>query len=791
MIKTRQMGVFQRPVKRELGMENHRKTFNAGDALRMLWTVIVSVFVSEAIVMIMVSYFFDQTARGAVLLDAVLLVVVLSPVLYLLIYLPLKRSVKIEESLRKKTLENEEMYKSMMESMKDLVYICSDQYRVIFINPAMERKVGKDAVGKECYKVLYQYDEICPWCVKDKLEEGKKVEDEILSTKDGMVYHVSHSSLLWQDGKSYTMTVLRDVSELKQAERAIEGQAFINRTLAGLARKILSSVSVETISRLALEEAMRFTASSIGYIGYIDSETGNLICPALSKGVWDQCKVSEKGVTFKKFGGLCGWVLAHKQSIMSNDAKTDSRASGTPEGHIKINNFLSIPAISGEKLIGQLSLANAGRDYTDEDVQMAERIADLYALGFQRVRIEQELRESEQKFRVIAETSIDLIYQIDMEGKVVYCSPASIKMLGYSPEYLDGKGIGDLIAKSYQENALTALKRLREGENITSLELELISREGKLVAVETNLVPIEREGSIVGAQGIARDMTLHREAEKALKRSHDELEALVHERTADLSNANQRLKLEITQRERAESELRRSESELKRMSTQLLTAQEEERRRLSRELHDGLGQSISAIKFNLENYMRSKSDSKARAEKPQIARLLEMLKDAVDEVRRISADLRPPVLDDLGIIATIGWFCRNFERTYKGIKVTREIYLDESDIPQTLKTVIYRIIQEALNNVAKHSGADSVAISLSKDEGTILMTINDSGRGMDRAIALGNGESSQGIGLLSMKERAELSGGQFWIDSAKGKGTALNFRWSYDNVLSMGDATAK
>ena len=267
------------------------------------------------------------------------------------------------------------------------------------------------------------------------------------------------------------------------------------------------------------------------------------------------------------------------------------------------------------------------------------------------------------------------------------------------------------------------------------------------------------------------------QSESALRKAHDELEMRVEQRTAELARANEKLSLEIKERERAEQELRNSEKELRLLSTQLLTAQEDERKRISRELHDTIGQSLSAVKFTVENVLQELGEEGDGKGVQTLESAVRMAQGAVEEVRRIQKNLRPPTLDDLGLLATISWFCREFEGVYAGIRIEREIDLEEENVPDPLKIVIYRVMQEALNNVAKHSRAKSVRLALRKAYGRVEMEITDSGVGFDPEEAFSRKGAERGLGLFSMRERTELSDGRFSITTAKGAGTTILTSW--------------
>jgi signal transduction histidine kinase len=231
---------------------------------------------------------------------------------------------------------------------------------------------------------------------------------------------------------------------------------------------------------------------------------------------------------------------------------------------------------------------------------------------------------------------------------------------------------------------------------------------------------------------------------------------------------------DITEYKRAEEALRESENRLRSLSSQLLTVQENERRRISREIHDSLGQSLSAIKFKIENITHQMRES---SYKEMLETLLPIIQESIEESRRIQMDLRPSILDDLGIIATLTWFSREFQKIYSNIRVDKEVEIAENEVPDTLKTVIYRISQEALNNIAKHSQADSVRLSLKKAADRIELAIRDNGRGFDLEGTLSADTSRKGLGLTSMRERTELSGGRFEIESTPGKGTIIKAYW--------------
>ncbi len=220
-----------------------------------------------------------------------------------------------------------------------------------------------------------------------------------------------------------------------------------------------------------------------------------------------------------------------------------------------------------------------------------------------------------------------------------------------------------------------------------------------------------------------------------------------------------------------------SQRKLQQMANQLLSIQENERKRIATDLHDGVGQSLTMIKLSLAEVIKQLS-SGAVAEAGESLQLLKLrVHGALDEVRHVAMDLRPPMLDDLGLLPTLSWFFRELEAVCPGMKVEREFGIHESNIPAPLKITIFRILQEATSNIVKYANADLMRVKLKMVDDAIHFSIEDNGAGFNPAeVAIRDG-SDRGLGLLSMKERAHLSGGAYVMDSVSGKGTQIRVSW--------------
>ncbi len=241
-------------------------------------------------------------------------------------------------------------------------------------------------------------------------------------------------------------------------------------------------------------------------------------------------------------------------------------------------------------------------------------------------------------------------------------------------------------------------------------------------------------------------------------------------------HAEEALKRAENGQKKAENALEESASQVRNLTSQRLLVEEKERKRIANELHDGLGQSLNAIAISVKNTLDSVG-SKVKTGLEQLEGIVPVIQQSLDEVRRIGMNLRPALLDDLGLLPTIGWFVREYQNTYPGIRVEKQTEIEETQVSDPLKAVIYRILQEAMTNIAKHSKANLVSISLMrKVDGRIELVIQDNGIGFDMESV------KKGLGLGSMRERAELSGGSLDIDSVKGKGTALRASWLIEPI---------
>jgi PAS domain S-box-containing protein len=355
----------------------------------------------------------------------------------------------------------------------------------------------------------------------------------------------------------------------------------------------------------------------------------------------------------------------------------------------------------------------------------------------ERKRAEEALHAASLYTRSLIEVSLDPLVTISADGKVMDVNKATELVTGVSRAQLIGSDFSDYFTEP--EKAREGYRGVFKTGSVTDYPLAIRHTSGRVTEVLFNATVYRNEaGEVQGIFAAARD---------------------------------------ITERKRAEEACRESEGRLRHLSSQLLSVQENERKRISREIHDSIGQSLSAIKFKVEGITNQMRESRHKEMADSLETLLPIIQASIEESRRIQMDLRPSVLDDLGILPTLEWFCREYQKIYTHIRIEKGTNIKENDLSPEVKTVIFRVMQEALNNIAKHSNADLISLSLRKKESRIELTVQDNGMGFELQEILSQERSKSGLGLTSMRERTELSGGTFVIESAIGKGTTIRAGW--------------
>jgi len=247
----------------------------------------------------------------------------------------------------------------------------------------------------------------------------------------------------------------------------------------------------------------------------------------------------------------------------------------------------------------------------------------------------------------------------------------------------------------------------------------------------------------------------------------------LHKIQHDLETMNEQLETRIEARTR---ELNASRDELSMLSTQLMMTQENERKRIAQELHDSIGQSLSAIKYSLERAEEMLHNDPGANVVDLLAMTIRRVQQTLDSIRSIAMNLRPSLLDDLGVVSAVRWFCREFTEVYPQIRVLTDLAVTDGAVPESLATTIFRTVQELLNNVARHARARNAVVSMRSDTARLLLEISDDGVGFEPQEPM-QATLNSGHGLSGLRERASMTGGTFSLQSRQGCGTVVRVGW--------------
>jgi len=380
------------------------------------------------------------------------------------------------------------------------------------------------------------------------------------------------------------------------------------------------------------------------------------------------------------------------------------------------------------------------KDEAKTKTRLMEELEDLRRRMSRIRELEARREKMEEELSIVYDalnSSVSGVIITNLEGRIKYVNPAFLKVFGYTKSEILGRNAASLFPTEEVKRFADVKTIIDETKGETE-EFVAQHKDGSKFPVEVSSSNVaNNDGSIAGRMASFIDLTERKQAKKAVQESENQIRVL---------------------------------------SSRLLEAEENERRLIAHDLHDILGASLTAIKYSLEKHIDD-VEKNAVKEANSLRQVVTMVQETMKETKRIYRNLRPPILDDLGILATISWYCREFQEVYSGIRIEKIFEIEENRIPEPLKTVIYKLLLEALNNVAKHSGANLVRLSLKEREGNAELSIEDNGQGFDLKDISNDENETGGLGLGSMKERAEIFGGSFEISTGKGKGTAIQVSW--------------
>ena len=519
--------------------------------------------------------------------------------------------------------------------------------------------------------------------------------------------------------------------ELQANVRVIRENEKRLAALHQISSTVSQSLDLNEVLNNAIDNVMDVMKIDVAWIFLYDEATRELTLKAY-RGATEEFA---RGVDKLKLGeGFSGKVAESGQPMLIKDASSDPRLVREVIVKQHLHSTLVVPLSSKGKVSGTLCAAmRSQRDFHKEEIELLTAIGNQISVAVENARLYQrqqegaeELRVSEQRFRQLFENAYDAIWLHDLNDNVVAANQACAGLTGYSLDELRTVKAYALFTEESRAIVRRGERPLISGETESHLtEVKMVRKDGSEAFVQLSTSPVSAAGKIIGFQHIARDISEQMRMQE-----------------------NQRFYLQ-----------------------QATRAQEEERKRISRELHDETIQSLVALSRRLDA-LSATGESLPENVRSGIEELWQQTNDIMKEVRRLSQDLRPAALDRLGLLPALEWLAADMSQ-YSGIETKLKVMGTERRFPEEVELVLFRITQEALRNVWRHAGATSAEVIVVFYQDKTRIVISDNGKGFEIPGTIGDLARDGKLGLAGMRERARLVGGSLKVQSQPGKGTTI------------------
>jgi signal transduction histidine kinase len=524
---------------------------------------------------------------------------------------------------------------------------------------------------------------------------------------------------------------------------------------AGIA--LSSELSLDALLQRIVETAAELTGARYAALGVID-KSGQVLERFLTTGIDAETHAAIGDLPRGR--GILGVLIREAHTLRLQDIADDPRSVGFPRHHPPMRTFLGVPIVLRGVAFGNLYLTEkaGGEDFSEEDEELTQLLAAQAAVAIENARLYESSTRWLRQLESLNEIGNALASEIELEpllalvarrlrelvdaSLVLIALPSGDALRVAAAEGDAAYGVAGIRLEFGASKAGRVLERGRS-ERIDSVleDPEIDQQTARRLGVHSALfVPLIARGRGIGV------VIAHDKAGPSPRFSDDDL------------------RLAETLAQRAAVAVDLSERVSRDAVRRVVEAQELERARLARELHDETGQALTSILLGLKPLEQSAATDEARAE---VASVRELVVSTLQDVRRLAVELRPSALDDFGLVPAVERLAETF-REHTGIRVDLEAQLDEERLASVVETALYRIVQEALTNVVKHAGAQRVSILLTRKPGGVAAVIEDDGRGFDPEAT-----REDGLGLLGMRERVGLVGGRLRIEAAPGAGTTL------------------
>ena len=519
---------------------------------------------------------------------------------------------------------------------------------------------------------------------------------------------------------------------------------------------VTSELSLDSLLDRLVETAAELTGARYAALGVIDA-AGSELEQFMTHGI-DADARAEIG-SLPRGRGILGVLIREAKPLRLHDLAEDPRSVGFPPGHPSMRSFIGVPILLRGVAYGNLYLTEkeGGEDFTEEDEQLLTLLAGQAAVAIENARLYEASTRWSRQLQSLNEIGNALATETDLEKlldlivrrlrELLEARVVALALPSGSNElrFAAAAGADDLLDTRISRSDSKSGKVLerRRSERIDSVidDPEVHQEISRRLAARTGMwVPLIARDEAIGV------LEIHDKAGSDARFTHDDF------RLAEAFAARAAVAVELSQRV-ARDAVRR-----------VVHAQELERSRLARELHDETGQALTSILLGLKPLEEALTDHPARA---ALAELREHVVSALQDVRRLAVELRPAVLDDFGLVPALERLIDAFAEQ-SDVRVDFHSALGETRLPSDVETALYRVVQEALTNIVKHAHGKHISVSLARRESGVAAVIEDDGAGFDqRTVREG------GVGLLGMRERLALLDGRLEIESRPGAGTTV------------------
>ena len=663
------------------------------------------------------------------------------------------RNISEKKRAEQQLKTSEEKTRLIMNSALDAIISIDEAGLITFWNPQAEQTFGwsaEEITGKSLTDTIIppQYREMHQKGMELYRQTGKgpvlnKIIEISAVNRSGAEFPIELTIIpVRYNGSVSFSAFIRDISLRKKAEEKILKANRLYFFISQVNQMIVRTTNQETLFKEACRIAVELGKFSLAWIGLVDEATESVV-PVVYAGEENKYLSEIKPISIKDIPeghGPTGQAIRNGQYYICNDIEADPAMDPWKDAALSrgYRSSMSLPIIKSGKVVGAFSFyAPVKNFFDDSEIALLEEATGDVAFALEvfekeemRRKAEQGIVESERRYHTLAEVSPVGIFHTDAAGSTTYVNPRWCQISGITYEKAMGNGWFEAVHPDDRDMLRRNWEEATRHQQVSVSEYRFVRPNGSTAWVIGQAIPErDADGAIVGYVGTTTD---------------------------------------ITDRKLAEKEMEESSQKLRQLTTHLLNIREEERKRIGREIHDELGQQLTAIKMDI-SWIAKKTDPSQEAFKTKLQNVIALLDGGNQSIRRILNELRPVILDDYGLLEALRWQAQQFTaNTHIPVAMTAS----ESDmkIPEEISTCIFRVFQEALTNITRYAKATQVKVSLDIDSDSVLMNIEDNGLGFDTELT----KTKKSFGILGMKERVASLNGRFDLSSVPGNGTRIS-----------------